>query len=240
MGSSPPRPWAHPIRGLEPLPTGPRSLHHALPPWLPRCAWDAGTGVGERKEGAARRLSPLGPSPSFAQAPSREAVGPGFGPSPAAKNSRPGLCGKPLGWGRKDQGLGLEWGGGRPGGKCPVPCPPPAKPGVSGHSPLESPRGCLQICRGQESPDLSGWASNFRVGFPCPADPSWAWAGHKEGGMKVVLSPSVIPCTDDLNCLTLQFSPFTIPTRTSQKIVTEGLLCWGTTQRKVFQGTNTQ
>lgn len=53
------------------------------------------------------------PSPPFAQAPADEAVGPGFGPSPSAKNSRPGLCGKPRRWGRMQQGLcrGGEEGG---------------------------------------------------------------------------------------------------------------------------------
>lgn len=96
------------------------------------------------------------------------------------------------------------WGGeegGGAGNACALPTPP-AKSGVSGHSPLESPRGALGPTQGR----------NLLIpqAGPCPADPSWpglvSCHGHKEGRRKVVLSPCHFR-TDDLNCLTLHSLP---------------------------------
>ena len=131
------------------------------------------------------------PQPQCCPGSLGEAVGPGLGPSPSAKNSGPRLCGKPPGRGRKEQGLQPRVGRREARQEMPGALPTPSKGSgqqVSGHSPLESPRGCLQTCTGQESshpltgPQASGWV-------PLTSRPSRASAdlrprapgGHEQG-----------------------------------------------------------
>lgn len=111
------------------------------------------------------------------------------------------------------------WGGeegGPAGNACALPTPP-AKSGVSGHSPLESPRGALGPTQGR----------NLLIpqAGPGPADPSWAWAGllpwtqgGQDEGSPFSLSHSLHrwPELSDP-----PFSPFAVPTRIT---VTEGCL----------------
>lgn len=172
---------------------------------------------GEGGRGCQAAVSwPLGPNPSpgLAQAPLAKAVGPGFGPSPSAKNSG-WLRGKPLGWGREEQPQpGVRRSQARQ--EMPAALSPRGGSGQQAE-PLGKSRTAPSDLRGAGVPRLP------RGGLPLTpaATPSWAWAGprcghqegHQEGG-EGSSAPSVSAPGDGLTRSTCQFPLFTFPART--------------------------
>lgn len=225
MGGSPPRPWAHPTRGLEPLPTGP--MH--WPPGLPRCTLVWGVRGSPPQ--------PLVPSPHFAHAPSGEAVGPGVGPSPSAKNSGAQAGWKPPWRRRKERGhrAGAWPRGVRLGRKCPGALAPAAKVPLMAQPPGKS-QAVPGTRMGQESPRSLGLGlASRRGGSPISqlVATAWAWPSWPPGSPDGASSSSSVISApgDELN------SPPPIPPSLSQQApFTEGLLVGDRAEHSTVHG----
>lgn len=156
-----------------------------------------GLGGLARKEGTARPLplQPLGLklSPSFAQAPTGEAVGSGTSPFSLAKNSGPQVLWKAPGAGEEEAGW-QSWG---PAGnvRCAVPARQQRLPWV-GTAPWKVPGSAFRPAGGKSLLGPSGWTSG-PGGLPLTsADESGpvSCLGLWEGQRKVVLSPFTALC----------------------------------------------
>lgn len=184
MGSSPPRPWASPAQGLEPL----RARLGAGPQLSPRARHLGCSGAkqarglvgGKEGRGCLPGLRGPTPAPASPRLPWREPVRPGIGPSPSAKNSRPRALWKAPGAG--EEGAGLQgWALGSQARQempwCTAPHPPRKGSRQQAQTPGKSQvvsshlRGAGIFWVPQARPQTSGWA---------PLTPlktsSWAWA----------------------------------------------------------------
>lgn len=190
------------------------------PPGLPRCTLVWGV--------RGSTPQPLAPSPHFAHAPSGEAVGPGVGPSPSAKNSGAQAGWKPPWRRRKERGhrAGAWPRGVRLGRKCPGALWPWQQRFPQWHSPPESPRRCLGPAWGRSLPGPLGWASHPGGGSPISqlVTTAWAWPSWPPGSPDGARSSSSVISAPggELN------SPPPIPPHFPSKHHSRRACWWGT------------